>query len=171
MKYFLDTEFIERPNTIELISIGLVCEDGRELYLISSEYKFNDCSEWVKDNVVLPMYLETINGDNRNRFDINYFQNYYGKKLEVIKEKVLEFIGDDVPEFWGYYADYDWVIFCWLFGAMIDLPEGWPMYCRDLKQILDATGKKSIAKPVGEHNALVDAKWNEELYNHLFDIG
>jgi hypothetical protein len=29
MKYFLDTEFIEQPNTIELISIGIVAEDGR----------------------------------------------------------------------------------------------------------------------------------------------
>ncbi len=41
------------------------------------------------------------------------------------------------PEFYGYYADYDWVIFCWIFGKMIDLPNGFPMYCRDLKQMLD----------------------------------
>ena len=30
MKYWMDTEFIERPYTIDLISIGLVAEDGRE---------------------------------------------------------------------------------------------------------------------------------------------
>ena len=30
MKYWLDTEFIAKPFTIELISIGLVAEDGRE---------------------------------------------------------------------------------------------------------------------------------------------
>lgn len=32
MKYFLDTEFIEAPNHLDLISIGIVAEDGRELY-------------------------------------------------------------------------------------------------------------------------------------------
>ena len=32
MKYWIDTEFIERPCTIDLISIGLVAEDGREFY-------------------------------------------------------------------------------------------------------------------------------------------
>jgi hypothetical protein len=32
MKYWMDTEFIERPYTIDLISIGLVAEDGREFY-------------------------------------------------------------------------------------------------------------------------------------------
>jgi hypothetical protein len=43
----------------------------------------------------------------------------------------------NAPEFYGYYSDYDWVVFCWLFGNMIDLPSGFPMYCNDLKQTLD----------------------------------
>jgi 3' exoribonuclease, RNase T-like len=37
MKYWLDTEFIEHPFKIDLISIGLVAEDGREFYAESSE--------------------------------------------------------------------------------------------------------------------------------------
>lgn len=40
-------------------------------------------------------------------------------------------------KFHAYYADYDWVVFCWLFGRMIDLPKGFPMYCVDIKQIMD----------------------------------
>jgi len=43
----------------------------------------------------------------------------------------------DYPVFYGYYADYDWVVFAQLFGKMIDLPIGFPMYCRDLKQMKD----------------------------------
>lgn len=42
------------------------------------------------------------------------------------------------PTFYAYYADYDWVLFCTLFGAMVDLPTGFPMYCIDLKQELDS---------------------------------
>jgi hypothetical protein len=30
MRYWLDTEFIEDGKTIDLISIGIVAEDGRE---------------------------------------------------------------------------------------------------------------------------------------------
>ena len=71
------------------------------------------------------------------------------------------------PEFWGYYADYDWVVFCWLFGAMIDLPEGWPKYCRDLKQISDHYNVPHLEEPKGEHNALENAKWNQSLYEHI----
>ena len=41
------------------------------------------------------------------------------------------------PEFYGYYSDYDWVVFAQLFGTMMDLPKGFPMYCKDLKQYKD----------------------------------
>lgn len=36
-RYFYDTEFIEDGKTIDLISIGVVCEDGREFYAESQE--------------------------------------------------------------------------------------------------------------------------------------
>jgi len=90
-----------------------------------------------------------------------------GQSLNEIKEAVIEFIGDDKLEFWGYYADYDWVVFCWLFGTMMDLPNNFPMYCKDLKQLADDIGKPKFEEPDGEHNALVDAIWNEELHKYL----
>lgn len=55
------------------------------------------------------------------------------------KHNVTDIGGNFVsqPEFYGYYCDFDWVVFCWLFGKMINLPSGFPMYCIDLKQVLD----------------------------------
>lgn len=74
---------------------------------------------------------------------------------------------------------------------MIDLPEGFPMYCKDLKQMLDTKlmntdewlgvafkgdlnerlgkiqGLIKYPKQENEHNALADAKWNKELDNFL----
>ena len=41
------------------------------------------------------------------------------------------------PRFIGYYSDYDWVVFCWIFGKMNYLPSHFPQYCYDLKQELD----------------------------------
>jgi len=60
-----------------------------------------------------------------------------------------------------------------IFGRMIDLPKGMPMYCKDLKQIMDELGldnewkNKNCPDPKGEHNALVDAKWNLDFYNSM----
>jgi len=171
MKYYLDTEFIEgfhkplfgkRRHHIDLISVAIVCEDGTQFYEISSEYNYDDADEWVKKNVILPLYLETVHGDNRNRYEVHNFHKHYGRTNKEIAldimlymwrdaysdwlDPISEFISrgkkygwhvDSPIEFYGYYCDYDWVLICSLFGRMIDLPHDFPMYCRDLKQTLD----------------------------------
>lgn len=193
MKYFLDTEFIEgfhkplfgkKRHFIDLISIGIVAEDGRKYYAISNEYNYNDANDWVKENVILPMYVDAVHGDNRNRYSDKNFHFTYGKSKERIAKEIIDFmgcwrdqlfyrVGNDVPEIYGYYADYDWVLFCSLFGRMIDLPKGFPMYCRDLKQMMDDAGlskewkRVNCPDPSEEHNALVDARWNMKLYNAI----
>ena len=51
MNYFLDTEFLEGTQktlfgkskpTIDLISIGIVAEDGREYYAISKDFNLKE---------------------------------------------------------------------------------------------------------------------------------
>jgi hypothetical protein len=213
MKYFLDTEFHEyeivdvnqtkRP-TIELISLGIVAEDGREFYRISDQFSINPAcaNDWLMENVIKPLCVEIdpeTEWDSRPHANVNIVydvitqnrtKNDLVKSNYNIRQDLIEFIGNDLePHFYAYYADYDWVVFCWLFGRMIDLPKGFPMYCRDLKQMLDEaymwqeekhegksrleswleTAKSSPAYPqqANEHNALADAKWNYQLYKFL----
>ena len=54
MRFFLDTEFIERgrEHPIQLVSIGIVCEGGGEYYAVSAEYDAKTASKWVKVNVL-----------------------------------------------------------------------------------------------------------------------
>jgi hypothetical protein len=253
MKYFLDTEFIEgfnkpvfgkRRHHIDLISIAIVAEDGRHYYAISNEYSYEDASEWVREKVILPLYLETVHGDARNRLDVTNFHKEFGRPNSQIASEITAFIypieqianhyyvstgdhpdivGTDkltisdksgrltfsifdkelepeleafTPEIYAYYADYDWVLFCSLFGTMMDLPKNFPMYCRDLKQMLDEVVIKlgnndffetfHIDEPVtfkkklemlktnpnyptqdNEHSALDDARWNYKLFNFI----
>lgn len=152
MRYFLDTEFSERGPIypIQLISIGIVAEDGREFYAENYECDWSGCNEWVQKNV-LP--------------------NLAGPRLTLpsIADEIRKFVGaDSKPEFWGYYADYDWVVFCQIFGAMIDLPKGWPMYCRDIKQWCDQLGNPLLPSQLSlEHHALNDARWNAVAWDFL----
>lgn len=164
MKYFLDTEFYEDGITIDLISIGMVAEDGREFYAVSQEAQLHRVSPWVRANVLphLPRY-----GDPA-----------WMTRDQIISD-ISIFVGSacsyglagqehNLPEFWAYYADYDWVALCQLFGRMIDLPKYFPTFCRDLKQLsVDVGSPKHPPVPEGEHNALVDARWNRDLYAFL----
>ena len=52
MRYFYDTEFIDNGRTIELISIGVAAEDGREYYAISTEFDPDRAGAWVRKHVL-----------------------------------------------------------------------------------------------------------------------
>jgi hypothetical protein len=274
MKYFIDTEFLEGTQTkrilgipygetkptIDLISIGIVAEDGREYYAISKDFNLEEAWNrydlkdtgipskadtawsksskykvyWIRENVLLPIWKILMLRDGQSLVDIfdedtdmfgnrymsfeslKYLINRYGKTNKQIAKEVEEFCrkhllcdklkdkngntinqieADATPkQFYAYYADYDWVAFCWLFGKMMNLPKGFPMYCIDLKQELDniklpnvkyigekdENGKSvniidfsniknhpNYPKQTNEHDALADAKWNKELYDFL----
>lgn len=156
MKIFFDTEFYENGSTIELISIGIIREDGKRYYAeTNNSHVLCLRDNWLIENVKPHLFLPNV--------DL--------KSKEEIAIDIIEFVGKS-PEFWGYFADYDWVVLCQLYGRMIDLPTGWPMFCMDLKQLAITKGfVNSNGLPSQndgpEHNALADAIWNKEIYEFL----
>jgi hypothetical protein len=57
---------------------------------------------------------------------------------------------------------------CQLYGTMMDLPKGWPMYCRDVKQWCDMLGNPKLPEQKStEHHALLDAHWTREAWLFL----
>lgn len=252
MNYYYDTEFLEGAQkkwfgktkpTIDLISIGIVSEDGREYYAISKDFNLKEAwnkndldpnhkrnykqkdNYWIRENVLKPIFQELLySGYKKAKLpipDVDKKQFTYknlkkliqsfGKTNKQIAQEVKNFCYSDketrdgggqfvsgsfLPnkyptiKFYGYYSAYDHVALCWLFGKMIDLPKGFPMYTIDLKQIMDEKvedysdhfsngnesfktklswikNKDNYPKQTNEHNALADAKWNKELHNFL----
>ncbi len=152
MRIWFDTEFIERgcEHTIQIISIGMVREDGAELYLESSEFDPATASEWVRVNV-----LDKLGPESERM-----------PRAEM-RARIVEFCGDS-PEFWAYFSAYDWVVLAQLMGSMADLPKTWPIWAHDLKQFAWSLGDPELpAQPLRAHNALVDARWNVEAWKHL----
>jgi len=196
MKYFIDTEFIEgfhkplfgkRRHFIDLISIGVVCEDGRSYYAISTDFKAKDASDWVKKNVIAKLPDRYASFSDPGTSPRSRKEAMQWKPTKVIVTELLDFFGcwrdqhfwraPKGIEVYGYYADYDWVLFCSLLGTMMDLPKQFPMYCRDLKQMFDEKfdlsmhevikGAMYYPKQQDEHNALADAEWNKRLYDFI----
>lgn len=144
MRYYLDTEFIENGATIDLISIGIHCEDGREFYVLNNDCDHSKASGWVKDNVLIHL-PEKANRRNIASSNVDLFGKYASHAR--IATEVINFCNPEIygkPDFWAYYADYDWVVFCQLFGTMMDLPKGFPMYCHDIKQWCDQLGNPKL---------------------------
>ena len=154
MKYFYDTEFHEDGHTIDLISIGIVAEDGREYYAVNADANWFriHSNEWLKANVVpqLPDITEW-------------------KPKEQIRDEVRAFLlRDSGPELWAWYSAYDHVVLAQLFGRMIDLPKGLPMFTHDLRAFITYQDNDQLPTQVeGRHSALADARWVKEAYEHV----
>lgn len=271
MNYFIDTEFHEYFKkcsrgfgsksviipTIDLISIGIVSEDNRELYLLNKECNLDDIwkNSWLQDNVLYPIYCTHFSGDVRNVFPFSkkimkqIFKSC-GKTKKEIKSELWKFffpleyfvkllaetlpntnvyidgnyickdVGGyysqeelvhylingkldknkfDLPVFYGYFAEYDWVAICQnIYGKMNDFPKLLPMYCRNIKQMLDELDdklrnihgvkyhptnsekgcyfKKSLCEAEwfpenkNEHLAIDDARWHKKIYEFIKNI-
>lgn len=151
MRFWFDTEFYEDGKAIYLISIGIVSEDGREYYAetVSAPLLARQ-TDWLRDNVA------------------PHLRGKPAEKLpSELRDEIVAFMGEK-PEIWAYYADYDWVALCQIYGRMIDLPKGWPMFCRDVKQLCVSLGDPKLPKQKSaEHDALADARWAKEAWDFL----
>lgn len=177
MRYAYDSEFLEDGSTIELISIAIVAEDGREFYAVNRDFRWRRIAHrtpwapwrwtvshpWLAENVV--QHLPTIHGDRRLDADSGPLglldrQSPLMKSHERIAEQVRDFLlYDDRPELWADYCAYDHVALCQLWGRMIDLPSGLPMFTNDMQQLIRSRpGVELPPDPVDAHNALADAR-------------
>src|SRR5665811_783334 len=107
MRIFFDTEFVETGTIIDLISIGLVKEDGSTYSAISSEFDLGRAlSHPFVGKEVMP-HLDSAD---------------FWKPRLMIAEQIVGFVGKQ-PEFWADYGAYDWVALCQLYGTMMQLPK------------------------------------------------
>lgn len=148
MRFFYDTEFIEDGTTIDLVSIGVVDERGREFYAVSTEFDPNKAGQWVRDHVLdkLPSPADSAWCDRA-----------------TIRANLLKFLSRDRErvELWAWFAAYDHVALAQLWGDMPALPRELPRFTRELRQRWEDVGKPSLPPPPSDaHDALADARHN-----------
>jgi 3' exoribonuclease, RNase T-like len=148
VRFFYDCEFIEDGVTIDLISIGVVDEQGSEYYAVSTEFDPRRAGNWVRSHV-LPKLPSPADPAWRNRAEI--------------RDTLLEFLtasGEPV-ELWAWFAAYDHVALAQLWGPMPALPKVLPRFTRDLRQRWEDAGKPALPpRPGDAHDAVADARYN-----------
>jgi hypothetical protein len=150
-RYFYDCEFIEDGRTVDLVSIGVVDEFGREFYAVSTQFDDSRAVPWVRRNVLdkLPSPSDPAwRSRDRIRDDLYEFL------IEPVKGR------DEQIELWAWYAAYDHVALAQLWGAMPALPREIPRFTKDLRQLWDDQDRPPLPGAQGRHDALVDAKHN-----------
>jgi hypothetical protein len=152
-RYFYDCEFIEDGRLIDLVSIGVVDERGREFYAVSTEFDGSRALPWVRRHV-----LEKLPSPGDAAW----------RSRERIRDELHEFLteplrtgANDNIELWAWYAAYDHVALAQLWGAMPALPREIPRFTKDLRQLWDDLGQPPLPGAAADrHDALVDARHN-----------
>lgn len=167
-KFTYDLESLEDGRTIELISVGIVRLDAPgEYYAVNANmdaHRIHD-DPWLQANV-----WPHLPKDRDGWLD---YDHRSVRKADRIAAEVRDFLlsGGPDPELWAWYGAYDHVGLCQLWGRMIDLPAGLPMFTLDLKQQAYLSNAVMPEQTGGAHSALVDARFNRIRYNHLKEIG
>src|SRR4051812_49939330 len=147
-RYFYDCEFIEDGRTVDLVSIGMVDEFGREFYAVSTEFDDSRAVPWVRRNV-----LDKLPSPSDPAW----------RSRDRIREDLLAYLTDpgEEIELWAWLAAYDHVVLAQLWGPMPGLPREIPRFTKELRQRWDDLGRPPLPpKPAGSHDALVDARYN-----------
>jgi hypothetical protein len=157
-RYFYDCEFIEDGVVIDLVSIGVVDEYGREFYAISTEFDASKAVPWVRRNVL-------------DRLPAPADKTWMSR--DRIRDSLLAFMteplaGGESIELWAWYAAYDHVALAQLWGAMPALPRIIPRYTKELRQLWEDRGCPPLPDSADRrHDALVDARHNLARFRAL----
>lgn len=148
MRFFYDCEFIEDGQTITLVSIGFVDENGREFYAVSTEFDPGLAIDWVRRHVLNqlpPPAASAWRSRARIRDDLLAYLLEPGEPIEL----------------WAWMAAYDHVVLCQLWGDMRGLPRVLPRFSHELRQRWEDAGQPLLPPPpADQHDALADARHN-----------
>ena len=185
MKIFFDTEFTGLHKNTELISIGLIAENGNTFYGEITNYDKTQVDNWIQENVINNLkhnghhIIEETKESyeiSMNFEDVSFALNKWLKQFDTV-----EWVSD--------VCHYDMVLLIDLLtnhGSALDLPYGKiNSACHDINQDIaeayhiseilafdksrEEILKDSKIEITGEkHNSLYDAKVIKAIYERLY---
>ena len=182
MNIYFDTEFTGLKKDTQLISIGLISEDGKEFYGEFASINTELLDDWIIENVL----MNTAKYGEVNETDIvvNESDYHFGTR-EEIQEELKNWLSQfDEVQLISDVCHYDMVLFIDIFGSAFDLPDNVSPVCYDINQDIasyyeesqkDAfdRNREDILEEHGitivgqKHNSLYDARVIQQIYNIL----
>jgi len=182
-KIFFDTEFTGLHQDTELISIGLVAENGETFYAESSAWTGYSAPkgdrDWIYSNVVPHLKFFRKTHEGRFKQDTLNSIEMFDNTKNIAKELStwLNLFGE--VEMWSDCLSYDWVLFNQLWGHAFNIPKNVYYIPMDICTMFKLNGIDpdinreefvGMTDGVQKHNALHDAQVIKACYEKLREV-
>jgi len=157
MEIFFDTEFTGLQQDTDLLSIGIVDENGKEFYAELNDYRQDKIDDWLRDNVIANLTKENVVDSKELKLQLDEY-----------------FLAYDNVEIWSDCLSYDWVLFNQIWGHAFNIPKNICYIPFDICTLFKVKGidpdvnREEFAGIEGKkHNALHDARVIKACYEKL----
>lgn len=158
---FFDMEFTGLHQNTTPISIGMVSDCGKILYLEFDDYDLNMVDDWIKVNVTNQLWIQNPEIDTEQE-SLTYEVVTIGDARDFVIDWLSQF--DEKLQFISDCLAYDWVLFCELFGGAFGVPDNIYYIPMDLSTAFymkgidpDVSRKEFSGIDLPAHNAMNDA--------------
>ena len=161
-RVYYDLEFLDTGRALDVISIGMIDDQGTTFYGVNSEMPDWQIRRhpWLMANVV-PHLPQRGNQPKHWLYD-HLGPNVMTRTMlaRSVHKYLVGGLGGRELQLWAWYAAFDHVGLSWLFGSMGEHPDGIPMWTNDLRQEVERVGNPTLPDVPGltAHNALDDAR-------------
>lgn len=178
MRICFDCEFTGLFKSGELISIGMVAENGKQIYVEFDDIDYSHLDPWICDNVITNL----ICFKSESEFVENYCYTSKISAIGTISNWLKQF---DTVEWVSDVCHYDFVLLIdLLYGNALAIPDNHSRVCYDINTDIALYKNISLDKAFdisreelveelrmvinGEkHNALYDAKVIKAIYDGI----
>lgn len=179
MNVYFDMEFEGLRKDAKVISLGMVADNGKELYFEFDDIDVNNQDQWVKDNVL----ANTALYGNKDVNQMITEDNYYKGNKEQAKGVLLHWLNQfDEVQFVSDVCHFDFVFLIDIFGSAFDLPKNVCPFCYDInqdimnyfwiseKEAFDCSREEVLTNIGAEikgdkHNSIYDARVIRAIYD------
>lgn len=161
-KAFFDTEFTGLQQDTDLISIGIIMEDGAKIYLELNDYRPEKIDIWLQENVIAKLTTPVEKRVSR------------AEAAEILSVFFSEY---EHVQMWSDCLAYDWVLFNNLFGHAFNLPKNISYIPMDICTLMEIKGvdpdisREEFSGAEGaKHNAMYDALVIKACYEKLITM-
>ena len=177
MKIWMDFEFMEDGPSCTVIPLSgaYVASNDAALYIVITDADRSLANPFVVEHVLpyvdVPPWgyvKRTMQLLPDGQGGLSIIQNEDGVRYircprAAAGPLIVQWVAEQTPapEFWAWYGDYDWVCHAQLQGSMVDMPDNWPFFCLDFRQVCSGPFPKDLVDPLAPaglpaHHALAD---------------